>query len=265
MKRSNYLCKKISTPIEINGDLSKPVWQKAEKSPRFVDLIGGTPGLYDTRAALLWNDEYLFAGLWCEEPYPTAHITERDGLLWFENDFEIFIDGGDTYYELQVNALNVIYEAFYIWKDAYSKFSTYPEFDVFENDARVFGGNHDRTGEYFWRGSHPRGNRWVFLNWDFPGLKTAVKINGRLNDTKEPSQGLEVEFAFPWSGMRHLANGRQLPPEQGDLWRLFIGRYQKLQINGTDISVGWAWDKIGTNDNHFPELFTPIEFSNECI
>ena len=265
MGKNNYICRKISAPLDINGDLNKAVWQKAEKSPRFIDVIGGTPGLYDTRAALLWDDDYLYVGYWCEEPYPTAHITERDGLLWFENEVEMFIDGGDTYYELQVNALNVVYEAFYIWKDAYSKFSTYPEFDVFKNDARVFGGNHDRTGEYFWRGSHPRGNRWAFLNWDLQGLKTAVKINGRLNDISEPSEGLEIEIALPWSGMKHLANDRQLPPRQGDLWRVFFGRYEKLHINGEEVSVGWSWDKIGTNDNHFPELFTPIEFSHELI
>jgi hypothetical protein len=265
MNKQNYLCKKTTSPIEINGDLNKPVWQRVEKSPRFIDVIGGNPGLYDTRAALLWDEKYLYVGFWCEEPYPTAHITQRDGLLWFENDFEIFIDGGDSYYELQVNALNNIYEAFYIWKDAYSKFADFQEFDVFKNDARVFGGNHDRTGEFFWKGSHPRGNRWAFLNWDFPGLKTAVKINGRLNDTSEPSQGLEIEFAFPWSGMTHLANGRFIPPRKGDLWKIFMGRYQKMQINGREESVGWSWDKIGTNDNHYPELFTQIEFSEECV
>jgi len=261
LDKKKYSCKKITGPIIIDGDLSKDVWKNAGKSPRFIDVIGGNPGLYDTRAALLWDDDYLYVGMWCEEPYPTAHVTERDGLIWFENDFEIFIDGGDTYYELQVNAINNIYEVFYIWRDAYEKFKGFPEFDVFKNDARVFGGNHDRTGKYFWRGSHSRGNRWAFLNWDFPGLKTAVKINGRLNDISEPSEGIEIEFAFPWSGMTHLANGRKLPPNNGDIWKIFIGRYEMLNINGKEESVGWAWDKIGTDDNHYPELFTPIEFT----
>ena len=256
----NYICKKTA-PLFIDGDLEKGPWKAAEKSPRFVDVIGGTPALYDTRGAFLWDDEYLYAGFWAEEPYPTAHITERDGLIWFENDYEIFIDGNDAYYELQVNALNNVYEAFYIWKDAYHKFKDYPEFDVFENDARVFGGNLDREGEYFWRGSHPRGNRWAFLNWDFPGLKTAVKIDGKLNEASEPSRGMTVECAFPWSGMKHLQGGRQLPPADGDVWRVFMGRYEKLAINGRTESVGWAWDKVGMNDNHHPELFTKVEFS----
>ena len=263
-----YLCRKISEELVIDGNLDKPLWQKAEKSHRFIDVIGGTPALYDTRAALMWSEQYLYAGFWCEEPYPTAEITERDGYLWFENDFEIFIDGIDTYYELQVNALNTIYEVFYIWQDAYRQNPIYQaqeEFDVFRNDARVFGGNHDRSGKHFWRGSHPRGNRWAFLNWDLPGLKTAVKIDGQLNDTSRPSKGLTIEFAFPWAGMAWLAGGRPLPPKDGDEWRIFMGRYEKLHLNGEEISAGWAWDKIGTNDNHYPEKFTPIRFSQSLL
>jgi hypothetical protein len=265
--KENYLCRKTAAPILIDGDLGKDVWQKAEKSPRFIDVIGGTPALYDTRAAVLWDEEFLYVGFSCEEPYPKAAITERDGLIWFENDFEVFIDGGDTYYELQINAINNIYEAFYIWQDAYRQDSIYAsqrEFDVFKNNARVFGGNHDRKGEYFWRGSHPRGNRWAFLNWDFPGLKTAVRIDGTLNDDENASKGLTIELAFPWKGMHWLANGRSLPPNPGDVWRIFMGRYEKLRMNGREESVGWAWDKIGTDDNHFPELFTKIEFTDSA-
>lgn len=268
MSENAYLCQKIKAPIIVDGDLSKPEWQQAEKSHRFIDVIGGNPGLYDTRAALLWDNDYLYIGFWCEEPYPNAKITERDGLIWFENDFEVFIDGGDTYYELQVNAINNIYEVFYIWQDAYKRDQRYrqqPQFDVLANDVRVFGGNHDRTGQYFWKGSHPRGNRWAFLNWDFPGLKTAIKIDGQLNNPDFVSKGLTVELALPWSGMTWLANGRSLPPQVGDVWRIFMGRYEMLSINGRQESVGWAWDKIGTNDNHYPERFTPVRFAQTGI
>ena len=256
-----YQCVRTKEKIVVDGDLNKPVWQQALKSPRFIDVIGGNPGLYDTRSALLWDDEYLYVAFWCEEPYPEAHLTKRDDLLWFENDIEVFIDGGDTYYELQLNALNNIYEVFYIWKDAYLADQKYrQDFDILEHQGQSFGGNHDRNGKYFWVGSHPRGNRWAFRNWDLPGLKTAVKIDGTLNDITQPSKGWTVELAFPWQGMQWLANGRSLPPKAGDHWKLFLGRYQKLNLNGQEVHVGWAWDKIGTDDNHYPERFTVIEF-----
>jgi hypothetical protein len=74
-------------------------------------------------------------------------------------------------------------------------------------------------------------------------------------------RGRQVEVAFPWAGMTWLANGRSLPPQDGDQWRLFVGRYEQLRVSGQELSVGWAWHPIGSADNHVPERFTPIQFS----
>lgn len=263
MKKVSYVCKKIETDLTIDGDLTKAEWQDAEKTRRFIDIIGENPSLYDTRAAMLYNDKYLYIGFWAEDPFPEAHLTQRDDLIWFENDIEVFIDGGDTYYEFQINALNTIYEVLYIWQDAYKKnYELYKdEFDLLKRNALSFGGNHDRQGKYFWKGSHPRRNRWAFRDWDFPGLKTAVKVHGELNCPERASKGITVELAFPWEGMKWLADGRALPPKDGDCWNIFLGRYQQLKVNGEKVSVGWALDPIGTDDNHYPEKFSPILFS----
>ena len=147
---THYLCHKINENIPMDGKLEHPVWQKALKTRRFVDIIGGNPGLYDTHAAMLYDDENLYIGFWCEEPFPHATITQRDGLLWFENDLEVFIDGGDCYYEFQLSALNTVYEVLYIWQDVYEKngWSKKAEFDILRNGAITFGGNYDRTGHY---------------------------------------------------------------------------------------------------------------------
>lgn len=265
MDTPNYICRKIDHDFVVDGNLEKEEWKSACKTKRFIDIIGETPALYDTRAALLYSDRYLYIGFWAEDPFPEAKLTKRDDLIWFENDIEVFIDGGDTYYEFQINARNTIYEVFYIWQDAYQKnLDLYQsEFGLLENHAVSFGGNHDRTGKYFWTGSHPRQNRWAFRNWDFPGLKTAVKVQGTLNDPNQESKGFTVELAFPWEGMKWLANGRSLPPKDGDLWRLFLGRYQQLKVGGKQISAGWALDPIGSDDNHFPEKFSRIYFSTE--
>ena len=118
----------------------------AVKSPRFVDMTTGYLAFYDTRSAALWDDENLYIAFWAEEPYVAATITERDGIIFKENDLEVFIDGGDCYYELEVNALNTVYEVFFIWKDAYKKGGKFdvPAFDVHKEKAYTFGGNDDR-------------------------------------------------------------------------------------------------------------------------
>lgn len=140
---THYTCCKISNGLEINGDLNKPEWNNCEKSGRFVDMVTGEPGLYDTRSAALWDDENLYIAFWAEEPFVSAAQKERDSIIFLENDLEVFIDGGDCYYELEVNALNTVYEVFFIWKDAYKKRSRFDvlEFNVFKEKAMTFGGS----------------------------------------------------------------------------------------------------------------------------
>jgi len=262
---ADYTCHRINESIMINGDLTKSLWLKAEKSKRFVDMVTGDPALYDTRAAALWNDEYLYIALWAEEAFVNATQKERDSIVFLENDMEVFIDGVDCYYELEINALNTIYEVFFIWKDAYKKGGKFdvPEFDVFKKTSMTFGGDYDRTGSSFWWGKHPRGLRWAFLDYDMPGLKTAVKIDGTINDNTDIDKGWTVEIAIPWPSLKWLANGRSLPPKNGDIWRIFLGRFQKLTSSGKEIDPhpAWVMNKHGVYDTHIPECFSRIHFS----
>jgi hypothetical protein len=266
---AQYTCYKINQPIEVNGDLNKPVWQKTIRSPRFVDMVTGDPGFFNTQAAALWDDEHFYIAFWAEEPFVTATLTERDSLVFLENDLEVFIDGGDCYYELEVNALNTVYEVFFIWKDSYKRNSRFhvPEFDVFKDKAVTFGGNYDRSGDTFWRGTHPRGLRWAFLDYDIPGLKTAVKVDGKLNDPSVIDKGWTLEIAIPWHSLKWLANGRSLPPAEADVWKIFFGRFQKLTPSGQEVEPhpAWAWNKHGIYDTHLPECFTNIHFTHTLL
>ncbi len=219
---ARYTCYRASKPITVDGDLTKPVWQNAPKSLRFVDMAAGTPGYYDTRMASLWDDKFLYIAFWVEEPFVDARHTERDAIIFQENDVEVFIDGGDCYYELEINALGTPYEVMFIWRDAYARGGRFdvPEFDVLNRRVYTFGGDYDRHPASFWQGTHPRGTRWAFLDWDFPGLQVATHIDGTLNDHSDVDSGWTAELALPWSGMTWLAGGRNLPPKHGDLWTL---------------------------------------------
>lgn len=264
---ADYTCYRIDSPIAIDGSLEKPAWQMAPKSPRFVDMATGEPAILGTHAAALWDDENLYAAFWVEEPYPTAYLTERDSIIFTENDVEVFIDGGDCYYEFEINARNTVYEVFFIWRDAYARGSRFdvPEFDVFNPRALTFGGDYDRKPESFWFGTHPRGLRWAFLDWDMPGLRSAVQVQGALNDPSRPSKGWTVEIAFPWKGMRHLANGRSLPPSEGDVWSIFFGRFQQIAVGAGKANPAWCWTPHGVYDTHMPEKFTKIRFTRELL
>jgi hypothetical protein len=266
---ADYICYRTSQPLAVDGRLAEAAWQAAPRSPRFVDMVTGEPGFFDTRAAALWDDQNLYIGFWIEEPNVEAHLTERDSLIFNESDVEVFIDGGDCYYEFEINALNTVYEVFFIWQDAYQRGGRFdvPEFDLLTRRALSFAGNDDRTAEHFWRGTHPRGVRWAFLDWDFPGLRSAVHVDGRLNDRTVVDRGWQVTLAFPWAGMHWLANGRSLPPQDGDEWRLFFGRFERLPVAGMlpQPQPAWCWTKHGVLDTHRPESFTRVRFSTQVV
>jgi hypothetical protein len=259
----HYTCRRVKNIISIDGNLNKPFWREAPKSPRFEDLVTGEPCFWDTRIAALWNDDYFYVAYWVEEPNVQAHLTERDSLIYLENDVELFIGGEDCYYELEINALGAILEIFYIWQDAYkqgSRFDT-PEFDLLGSDVDVLGGYQDIIRG----GKHPRGRRWAFRGWDFPGLEVAVRVNGKLNDPGHLDKGWTVELALPWEGMKTLAGGRSLPPEDGDIWRMDFSRFEALRHGGIthDPSPGWALNTHGVYDSHIPECFSCVHFVSE--
>ena len=260
-----YTCFQTKNPIPVDGNLDKSCWQKAPRSPRFVDMVTGVPGFWDTRLSALWDDQNLYLGFKVEEPDVRAEYTERDSPVYLENDVEVFIDGQDCYYEFQINARGTVYEVFYIWQDAYSRGCRFdiPEFDLFDKHVDVLGGFQDELRYK----KHARGRRWAFMDWDFPGLKTAVQVQGTLNDSSDVDQGWTVELAFPWEGMKILAGDRNIPPRDGDIWRLDFSRFQDLHYNGQKAgrSPGWSFNAHGVYDSHIPECFTQVVFSRHHV
>ncbi len=250
-----------SRPV-IDGRLDDPVWQQAPRSSRFRDLISGTKTIHDTRAALVWDDTCLYVAYWIEEPDLQATLTERDALIYQNNDVELFIAGRDAYYEFEINALGTIYEVLFIWKESYHSggYDTLPGLGEGVPGSRPFQGVGYKD--------HPRGPRTGFWNWDFPGLQSAVFTDGTLNDNQDRDRGWTVELALPWSGMTVLARGdnRSLPPRDGDTWQMDFSRFnQYREAPPAADAGGWAWSPHGVWDSHVPECFTYIHFSMKDI
>jgi hypothetical protein len=259
-KISRYTAFRAPEPLTIDGNLDKPAWRQAPRSPRFVDLVAGEPTVHDTRAAVLWDDEYLYVGYWIEEPFVEAKLTERDSLVWTENDVELFIAGPDAYYEFEINALGTIYEALFVFEDAYER-AGHSQDPLLQRDVE---------GYQPWNGvgftTHPRGPRLGFFKWDLPGLKCAVQVDGTLNDNSDRDRGWTVEIAIPWSGLTTLTRGTELalPPRNGDTWRMDFSRFNAYKAAPpANDPGGWAWSAHGVWDSHVPELFPFVQFSTD--
>jgi hypothetical protein len=266
-----YVIHRTAQKPALDGRLDAYPWTHVPKSARFGDLATGKSALLDTRMAAVHDDEGLYLGYWVEEPFPTAHLTERDSIIFQENDIELFIDGGDCYWELEINARNTVYEVFFVWQDAYHKPAFQrPELDVVAHRAHNFGGNFYFDIDSFWRGNHPRGTRWAFTDWDFPGMRTATWIDGVLNDPTQLSRGWRCEIFLPWSGMALLAQDRGLPPAPGDVWRMAFARFQNIDIGTNRHQAGWSLTPQGvfrknSYEIHEPEKFSRVMFSDQTL
>ncbi len=262
MRVAEYTCYRTAGPIQIDGKLDEPSWRLAPRSAPFVDIVTGEPAWFDTRVALLWDDDHLYFGFTAQETDVWGTLTERDSKIYEENDLEVFIAARDAYYEFEINALNTIYEVFWIWKDALKPGSPYygrREFDPSTQRTMVLAG----VGGHV----HERGERWGFLDWDFPGLRHAVHVDGTMNKRDDVDRGWSAELALPWKGLALLADGRSLPPKDGEVWRIDCSRFEKIGRGGEplDPCAGWTWNQHGHYDSHIPEAFPKITFSTQSV
>ena len=158
----SYWCQRLDQVV-IDGNLDE--WSNVAWTDYFQDIEGaGKPEpRFKTRAKMAWNNDYLFIAAELEEPHVWATLTKRDTIIFYDNDFEVFIDpDGDNhhYYELEVNALET----------AWDLLLTMP--------YRDFG--------------------HVIDSWDISGLDVGVAIQGTLNNPEDQDQGWTVELALPF-------------------------------------------------------------------
>jgi hypothetical protein len=175
---AHYTCYRAAGPIQVDGKLDGPSWRMAPQSEPFVDIVTGAPAWFDTRVAMLWDDQCLYFGFTVEETDVRAYLTERDSRIYEDNDVEVFIAGRDAYYEFEINALNTIYEVFWIWKDALTPGSPYfgrPEFNPATQRTMVLdgGGGAFSIGTIRACGTPCAWTAAGLSSWPFPGKDCA--------------------------------------------------------------------------------------------
>lgn len=238
----HYIAYRASAPPVMDGKLDEADWSKAEWTEDFVDIEGPskTKPRFRTRAKMLWDDEYLYFAVEMEEPDLWATLTERDTVIYQDNDIELFIDpDGSThrYMELEINQHGTA------WDLLLAK--------PYRDDERV-----------------------ANSGWDMHGLKIGRTLNGTLNQPGDRDQGWTVEVAIPWRALRDN-HGEAVAPKNGEQWRMNFsrvewktrnegGKYQKLidAASGKPLPEdNWVWSPQGVIDMHYPEMWGMVQFS----
>ncbi len=234
-----YLILHAMDEIVIDGVIGDEEWSNAPWTGDFVDILGPSceTRRYQTRARMLWDDNYFYIAAEMEEPHVWGNLTECDSVVFYDNHFEVFIDPDDDthlYYELEVNALNTIWDLLLV---------------------KPFRDGGPAVDEF-----------------DTAGLITAVHVNGTVNDLSDLDTGWSVEIAIPWTALNQIA-GVACPPDTGDRWRMNFSRVQWFvhRVDGEYIKVpdsredNTIWSPQGVMTMHYPEMWGIVEFSSDNV
>jgi hypothetical protein len=226
-----YVCHRPSQPIVIDGKHEK-AWDDAPWSEEFVDISTDVKPRHRTRVKMLHDDAalYIFAEL--DEPHVWGTLKDHDSVIYHDNDFEVFIDpDGDNhaYGELELNALNTTWDLLL---------------------------------------TKPYRDAGLAVNaWEIKGLKTAVQVNGTLNDPTDTDRGWTVEIRWPFAGLAELSK-TDVPPKDGDQWRINFSRVQWKHavregkyVKDSKTEDNWVWSPQGAIDMHRPERWGYLQFS----
>jgi len=234
----SYICGRAAEPIVVDGNLDDASWKDVPWTEPFVDIRGRSMPRprFLTHVKMLWDDQCFYVAAELEEPHVWGTLTKRDTVIFYDNDFELFIDpNGDNheYVEMEMNALNTVWDLL---------------LPVPYRD-----------------GGH------AVDSFNIAGLRTAVSVQGTLNDARDCDAGWTLEVALPWQSFAKYAH-QVLPPQEGDQWRVNFsrvewqvqieeGRYRKIPGTSED---NWVWSPQGVIDMHRPERWGYVQFAGSA-
>lgn len=236
-----YVVYKATQPIKIDGRDDEDVWQNTSFTSDFIDIEGVKIPHFKTKVKMLWDQDYLYVYAILHEKHIWGDITQRDAVIFYNNDFEVFISpSNDThnYGEIEINALGTVW-------------------DLVLNKPYNVGGK-------------PKNK------WNLDDLKSAVYIQGTLNDSSNEDEFWSVEMAIPLDAYAELKNRPKVKPKDGEQWRINFsrvqwdhditdGKYSRKKENGKFLKeYNWVWSNQGAINMHLPENWGYIQFSDNA-
>jgi hypothetical protein len=238
--KKNYVVYKTPETILIDGKADENSWKKAEWTDLFVDIEGENKDLptWSTKVKMLWDDDYLYILAELAEPHIWAYYTEHDQIVYHENDFEVFIDpdrNTHEYFEFEINAQNTLFDLF-------------------------------MTKPY-------RNGGIPLISWNAEGFRSAVFLDGTLNQPDDTDKSWTIEMAIPFRDLRLGVHTQK--PENGTYWSINFSRvqWQTEIVDGKYVrrkdettsriltESNWVWSPQGVINMHFPERWGILQFS----
>ena len=232
LKPPHFISSKVdASEISIDGKIDEKVWNEVEWSSDFIDIQGvDFPKPYQqTKMKILWSDSLLFIAAYLEEKHIWAHIEEDEKIMYYDNDFEVFIDVNrdhHQYVEFEFNALNKKWD---LYLDR-------PYRDTVKPD----------------------------MAWNCQGLKHETHIYGSLNNPEgKPDSAWTLEIAIPIHQLtEQLKAGDVWNVNFSRVqWETTVenGKYIKKKLPEDN----WVWSPTWQINIHRPEYWGQCHFVEE--
>lgn len=213
-----YSCPRVDRAPVIDGRLDEAVWQVCPPV-RLVLSTTGEPASRETVARMCWDDSSLYIGFECEDTDVWGTLVNRDDLIFTEEVVEAFIAPDCDlvrYYEINVSPRNTVFDAFIVNPDDWNP-----------GDGTDYG-------------------------WNCEGIRTAVIVDGTLDDRTDIDRGWSVEIAIPFAGL-----GRSTP-RPGERWRANLYRID-LSPEPAEFHA-WSPTLVSPPRFHVPSRFGTVFF-----
>lgn len=239
----NYIITKTNEVLAIDGMANEPAWQNASFTAPFIDIEGEKTPKFLTKAKMLWDDDFLYVYAEMEEPHIWGYLKQRDTIIFYNNDFEVFISPSGTTYnygEIEINSLGTVWDL------------------LLDRPYRDGG----------------RANN----HWNLDKLKSAVHIEGSINNSSDIDSIWTVELAIPMKALIELKNDPKTLPKEGEQWRINFSRvewdfdiinniyYRKKDEEGNFLpEYNWVWSNQKVINMHEPEKWGYLQFTNDSV
>ncbi|XP_001640679.3 uncharacterized protein LOC5520862 [Nematostella vectensis] len=226
--------------IRVDGRLDEDEWKDVQWTEDFLDIQGKDwpRPRFITKVKMRWDSLYLYIGAYLQEPDVWANQTKHDSVVFQDNDFEVFInpDGSTHWYkEFEINAINTTW-------------------DLELNKPYLNGGTANSS-------------------WEMPTMKSAIYVDGPVNDPSKKDVYWTVELALPFKDLVVDNHGVTAPPKNADQWRINFsrvewhvhvvdGHYEKVAGLPED---NWVWSPQYSINMHLPERWGFLQFSTDPV
>lgn len=214
-----YRCAKVDPSPVIDGRLNDPAWDCAP-AVTLVMATSGEPAAKRTTARMCWDDDYLYICFDSADTDIWGSMTRRDDLIFREEVVEAFLSPDCSltrYYEFNLSPRNVVFDALVVNPD----------------------GKGPAEGTAF--------------DWNCKGVRSAVLVDGTLDDRTDIDRGWTAELAIPFAGL-----GRKTPTP-GERWRVNLYR---IDLDPKPVEFqAWSPTLVTPVAYHIPARFGTVFFT----